>query len=189
MKKGILPSPPAELDIVRDEQVPKLSERASGKISYQIGHTPDMQETFIALTGNEGGGYFSGEWVPLSKVMDKLAELSAQEPFPAVALKTVFAGKSANNASFLAAALVAEGVLAKDEEKAFKLKLKPGFQNWAKNLKTITKFIRKAGAKAEAEAAAEFERAQQDKKSQRGAKVKGQDAQQGGEHEDHPQPE
>ncbi len=169
MKRGILPTPPKELVVVRSVQVPKLSQRADGLIGYQLAYVPDQSEAFFALTSNAGGGYFSKEWVPVSRIVDKLAELSAEEAFPAIALKSVFVGKSVNNASFLAAALVAEGVLKSDPEKAFRLMVAPEAKDWRDLIFTLSgetvRFDSPEADKPEPEP----------KKNKRGAKVKGVD--------------
>lgn len=59
--------------------VPKLSARAEGLISYKIGFVPDQSEVNFSLTGNEGGGYFSREWIPLTRVVAVLADLAGAQ--------------------------------------------------------------------------------------------------------------
>jgi hypothetical protein len=63
------------------------------------------------LCGNDGGGYFSKEWIPVSRIQVKLNELRTSGIFAATALKTLFMGRSSNNASFLAALLKTEGLI------------------------------------------------------------------------------
>lgn len=136
MKRATLPASPAdELLIVRDALVPKLSARSAGsKIGYKLGCTLDKSEAYFKLTANQSAGYFSIEWVPLSKIAAKLSQLANAGSFPAIALKSVFVGRSVNNASFLAAALVAEGVLKPEADKAFKLQIACDPATWREGL-------------------------------------------------------
>lgn len=169
MKRTPLPSPPSQLVIVRTQQVAKLSKRADGKISYQLGYCPDKSEAWFTLSGNEGGGYFSHEWVPLSRIIDMLTELAKTGPFPAIALKPVFVGKSVNNPSFLAASLVAEGILTADPEKTFRLHVSGNPDQWRDELYAMTgelvNFLPDADVSTEPKV----------RKNHRGAKIKGGD--------------
>lgn len=169
MKRSIIPAPPPQLVIVRTQQVAKLSKRADGKISYQLGYAPDKTEAWFALTGNEGGGYFSHEWVPLSRIIDTLTELAKAGAFPAIALKPVFVGKSVNNPSFLAAALVAESILTADPEKSFRLHVTGNPDQWRDEVFAMTgeivNFLPDADASPEPKV----------KKNNRGARIKGGD--------------
>lgn len=179
MKRAVLPTPPAdELLIVRDALVPKLSARSAGsKIGYKLGCTLDKSEVYLSLTVNQGGGYFSHEWVPLSRIIDKLKSLVGDGPFPAITLKSVMVGKSVNNASFLAAALVAEGVLKPEADKAFKLQIACDPVAWRDGLFDLPGEVEslrqpaieeaKGGQNAESSSEPDSQ-----KKSKRGARVK-----------------
>lgn len=89
----------------------KTGQRASGEITYRV--LCDTQKTQLALTitGNEGGGYWSREVIPLEGIELCLADFSDGKPLPAKALRDTFVGKSVNNSGFLAAILRAEGLL------------------------------------------------------------------------------
>lgn len=107
----------ANLDTLKIVQCPKLSAAAEGQITYHILRHPTDKSLYIAIMGNEGGGYFSQEAVPLDKIEQCLQELQATgKPFPAIRLKSVFVGKSANNPSFMAAALRHEQLLVASTE-------------------------------------------------------------------------
>ncbi|WP_410499522.1 hypothetical protein [Chitinibacter sp. S2-10] len=67
MKRSPAPYIPPELCIVKTSSAPKLSSRATGRLSYQIGYLPDRSEIYLQLTANEGGGYFSNEWLATLK--------------------------------------------------------------------------------------------------------------------------
>ena len=100
------------LRLILTAQCPKLSPTAEGLLSYNIWQETDSDVLYIALAANEGGGYFSHELIPVLHLMDCLATLQAsKQAFPAVRLRTAFEGKSANNASFLAAVLRHQEVL------------------------------------------------------------------------------
>ena len=91
----------------------KLGKRAEGCISYQLLADADRQHLFIAITGNENGGYFSRERVPFQKVRECLNSYP-KKSFPSKALRDAFFGRSSNNPGFLAAVLSAEGLIAAD---------------------------------------------------------------------------
>jgi hypothetical protein len=91
----------------------KLGKRAEGCISYQVLADIDRLNLFIALTGNENGGYFSRERVPFQRIEETLASLP-KKSFPSKTLRDVFVGRSSNNPGFLAAILSAEGLIAAD---------------------------------------------------------------------------
>ena len=94
---------------------PKLGARSSGTLGYEIATSTD-DSVFLRLCSNDSGGYFSAEWLALSPLQTLLEKQGAQT-FPARTLQTLFTGRSANNASFLAAVLIAEGLLTRSEEK------------------------------------------------------------------------
>lgn len=121
----------AHLDILKIAQCPKLSATAEGQITYHILRDPTTKALYIAITGNEGGGYFSQEAVPLDKIENCLQELQATgKPFPAIRLKSVFVGKSANNPSFMAAALRDEKILSPSPESPKLFFPADGLEKW-----------------------------------------------------------
>ena len=89
----------------------KLGKRAEGSIHYQIVTDINRVDLFISITGNDSGGYFSRELVPLPKIEACLAKCKPGEAFPSKALKENFVGLSSNNSGFLAAILRSEGLL------------------------------------------------------------------------------
>lgn len=103
--------------LVLEKTCPKISERASGLLSYRICMTEDASGVFLTIVHNETAGYFSREYVPLSKVETVIADaMSTATSFPASRLKAAFEGKSINNASFLAAILRNEGLITASPE-------------------------------------------------------------------------
>jgi hypothetical protein len=119
-----LTEPPAPADATTQEAIkqsfwllkegtaPKLGARAEGGISYHVLADNDRQNLFVAITGNQSGGYFSREQVPFDKIEACLDTSPSAKPFPSKTFKEAFTGRSSNNAGFLVAVLRSEGLLA-----------------------------------------------------------------------------
>lgn len=88
----------------------KLSPRSEGLIFYAIGRHEISGELFLRITGNQGGGLHSKEWIELSAVDEILRSLPADKPFKSSVMKKLFKSGSANNAGFLCAILRSEGL-------------------------------------------------------------------------------
>ena len=88
----------------------KLSPRSEGLIFYAIGRHEVSGELFLKITGNQGGGLHSKEWIELSAVDEILQSLPADKPFKSSVMKKLFKSGSANNAGFLCAILRSEGL-------------------------------------------------------------------------------
>jgi len=102
---------PEAIVMLREATVSKLSPRAKGCLTYRVGRG-DSGMAYIAVSANEGGGYFSREWVSLASVRACLADfLDGAECFPTSLLQAVYANRSVNNACFLVAILRHEGLL------------------------------------------------------------------------------
>lgn len=97
--------------IVKASECLNLS--AKYKIKYHIG-IDDQDNTIIRVYENEGGGYFSSEWVKLQTILDKLD--SAKKPLTSFSLHGIFEGKSANTPGFVFAVIYAEGLVERDIE-------------------------------------------------------------------------
>jgi hypothetical protein len=118
------PSEAPTTRVLRSGEAPKLSARSSGPVGYEVGEDIETGDIKLRLTRNEGGT-FSKEWVPLARIAEAVAEPDkAGRSFHATRLKGTFAGRSTNNAPFLAAALVAEDVLLKSDEDGRKVMLR-----------------------------------------------------------------
>lgn len=90
----------------------KLGQHSAGILNYHVLADNDRRGLLIAVTRNEGGGYFSRERVPFRAIVTCLEKYKAGVPFVSKVLKDVFISKSANNAGFLCAVLHALGLLA-----------------------------------------------------------------------------
>jgi len=121
---------PRPYRLLRDDIAPKLSGRSGAAVAFLLlADLPDTPapDLFVAVTANVGGGgLWSKEAVPLAAVATAIDTwLSAQpasdsgatpadapRPFPTRALAAAYAGRSNNNAPFLAACLRHLGLLA-----------------------------------------------------------------------------
>lgn len=102
----------ANQTLVKTLNCNKLSERSKGQLHYQLWQDNDDQSFGIALSGNDSSGGFSAELIKVEQIIATLEQLyQTAKPFHAIALKGLFIGKSVNNASFLGAILVDQGVI------------------------------------------------------------------------------
>lgn len=109
----------------------KLSDRAKGQLKYQLWQDNDDQSFGIALSENESSGGFSTELIKVDQIVSSLQKLyQTAKPFHAVALKELFVGKSVNNASFLGAALVDQGVIRLHPQTARLLEVNDEYEIW-----------------------------------------------------------
>ena len=109
----------------------KLSDRAKGQLKYQLWQDNDDQSFGIALSENESSGGFSTELIKVEQIILTLQKLyQSGKPFHAVALKELFVGKSVNNASFLGAALVDQGVIRLHPQTARLLEVNDEYELW-----------------------------------------------------------
>lgn len=121
---------PTEWVVVKESQAAKLSGRAQGLLTYRVGYAPDQSEVFVAIVANAGGGYFSKELVPASRIAAKLDELHGGDPFNANVFKPIFVGRSSCNAAFMAAALLDLGLIAKAKEPESRLVVSGDVDAW-----------------------------------------------------------
>jgi len=88
-----------------------LGQHSAGILNYHVVADNDCRGLLIAVTKNEGGGYFSRERVPFHVIITCLEKYKPGAPFVSNVLKDVFVSKSANNAVFLCEVLHALGLL------------------------------------------------------------------------------
>jgi len=105
-----VPGGPAPIHTLLNHTAEKLSARSEGLIFYAIGRHEESGELFLKITGNQGGGLHSKEWIALSAIDDVLLSLPADKPFKSSVMKRLFKGGSANNAGFLSAILRSDGL-------------------------------------------------------------------------------
>ena len=95
---------------LKEAEAPKLG-RNGGSIRYLILTDTDRQQLYVSIVANDSGGYFSNEIAAFEHIEACLpADLT--QPFAAKALIPAFVSRSANQPSFCAALLRAEGLTA-----------------------------------------------------------------------------
>lgn len=85
---------------------------SSGKstLGYQVG-VDEAGEIHLRVSSNDGGGFFSKEWVSHTAIQAALAEWPDDQGVTSMTFRKLFRGKSANTPGFLIAVLCAEGII------------------------------------------------------------------------------
>lgn len=96
--------------IIDQAKANKLSPKTLDCIFFQVALNLDDDKVYLKMTGNEGGGLHSKEWLALHKIIDILSNQQSEKHFKSSVLRPVFVGKSSNNAAFLAAVLRSETI-------------------------------------------------------------------------------
>lgn len=91
-------------NIVLSGKGKKLSPKTTNHVFFDVAEHDEEGELYIRLSGNEGGGLHSKEWINLSKLFAILDE-QVDKPFKSAALKAAFRGLSSNNNAFICASL------------------------------------------------------------------------------------
>ncbi|MDS1924693.1 hypothetical protein [Vibrio parahaemolyticus] len=105
-------------NIVREGKAKKLSPKTENHVFYEIAIHDGDNELYIRMSGNEGGGLHSKEWIPLKDITAVL-DVQGDKPFKSSVLKCVFSGQSANNAGFMAACCRGLGLIIQSEKSVF----------------------------------------------------------------------
>ena len=105
-------APENAFTVLKKGSCPSLSD--TGVLSYEVG-TDEAGETYVRVTSNNAGGFFSKEWVAWSKIY---GVCNGQESITSILLRGLFRGKSVNTAGFLLAALLCEGLLSRKKDKS-----------------------------------------------------------------------
>lgn len=90
--------------------------RNGGSISYLILTDANRQQLYVSIIANDSGGYFSTEIARFDGI-EACMPADHTQPFPAKVLIPAFVSRSANQPSFCAALLRAEGLTAAAEGK------------------------------------------------------------------------
>ena len=85
--------------------------RNGGSIGYLILTDSDRQQLYVSIIANDSGGYFSNE-IACFDGIEACMPADHTHPFPAKALIPAFISRNANQPSFCAALLRAEGLTA-----------------------------------------------------------------------------
>ena len=101
--------------IIKIAECGKLTAPDAISLTYNIG-VADSSNIHFRVTDNKTGGLFSPEWIALDVILDTVKTAADVKPFSALIFDRLFTYRSANNAGFLVAALLAEGVLQRHKE-------------------------------------------------------------------------
>ena len=107
----------SEIEHVTTKKTKTLSGKST--LTYHIGKDEDAN-LYVRLWVNSSNGYFSSEWLAMTKIVEILKQ-QGEESFTGYVFKDLFNGKSVNSHGFIAACLVAEGILTFAEGKKRKL--------------------------------------------------------------------
>ena len=91
-------------NIVLSGKGKKLSPKTDNHVFFDLAKHDEDGELYLRLSGNEGGGLHSKEWVLLQPII-KILQEQGEKPFKSTVLKSVFTSSSANNSGFLAGIL------------------------------------------------------------------------------------
>ena len=94
--------------ILKKASCPTLTGKS--KLTYHIGCSAESQ-IYFRIHANDGGGFFSREWVAWQGIRHHLQKVPKSTPITSIALHRLFKGKSVNTPSFLLAVLKHEGLV------------------------------------------------------------------------------
>ncbi|EJA7356461.1 TPA: hypothetical protein ACVU5S_003833 [Vibrio parahaemolyticus] len=114
-------------NIVREGKAKKLSPKTENHVFYEIALHDEENELYIRMTGNQGSGLHSKEWIPLKDITAVL-DVQGDKPFKSSVMKCVFSGQSANNAGFMAACCRGLGLIIQSEKSVFLHVLAPDYE-------------------------------------------------------------
>jgi hypothetical protein len=100
--------PLESIRILKKANCPTLSGKS--KLTYHIGCTTDS-EVYLRIHANDGGGFFSQEWVAWKDIQQVLSKAPKDQPITSIVLHRLFKGKSVNTPAFLLAVLKHEKLI------------------------------------------------------------------------------
>lgn len=117
--------------LIREARAPKLSLRSNGSLTYQVLTDEARSGVWLRIAVNHEGGCFSDEAVPLAAILDCVRELRPDAALQALSFKSAFIGRSTCNGGFLAAVLLAEGLLGRDPTRPQRLVDTGRWSDWS----------------------------------------------------------
>lgn len=87
----------------------KLNPKTNNHVFFEVAIKADDKTLHIRMSGNEGGGLHSKEWLALTLICE-LIEKHQGQSFKSTIFNPLFKGSSANNAGFLGAVLRCEKI-------------------------------------------------------------------------------
>ena len=103
----------APVRILKICSCPSLS--GDSTLIYQVGCKDKAIQ--LRVYANNGGGFFTNDWVPLTAIQQALDKNPGQRNITSIVLFPLFKGKSANTPAFLFAALKHAGLVQPSTEK------------------------------------------------------------------------
>ncbi|KOY32046.1 hypothetical protein [Vibrio parahaemolyticus] len=113
--------------IVREGKAKKLSPKTDNHVFYEIAIHDEENELYIRMSGNEGGGLHSKEWIPLKDITAVL-DVQGDKPFKSSVMRCVFSGQSAINAGFTCGVCRGLGLIIQSEKSVFLHVLAPDYE-------------------------------------------------------------
>ncbi|HCG5516800.1 hypothetical protein NB595_15980 [Vibrio alginolyticus] len=113
--------------IVREGKARKLSPKTENHLFYEIAIHQGEKELYIRISGNQGGGLYCRNWIPLKDIIAVL-DVQGDKPFKSSVLKCVFSGQSANNAGFMCGVCRGLGLIIQSEKSVFLHVLAPDYE-------------------------------------------------------------
>lgn len=104
---------------------------------YELAVHDELNAMYLRLSGNEGGGLHSKEWIDLEDIFAVLGT-QTDKPFKSTVLKSVFKGSSANNVGFLAACLRDMAITIPAEKSVFLHVLAAEYEQRCEKLRSLT---------------------------------------------------
>ena len=103
------------IQVLKEATCPTSSGKST--LGYQIG-ADDTGAIHLRVSSNDGGGFFSNEWVALADIQAALKAWPEDQGITSMTFRKIFRGKSSNTPGFLIAVLVAAGLLEPMEGKS-----------------------------------------------------------------------
>ena len=114
---------------LKSSKTTKIGLRTTGFIHYKVLADQD-QQLYLHITGNDDDGYYSKEVIPFEAIEQVIKGLKPNSALSSGVFKSVFVGQSNNNATFLAAILRNEKLLAPMADAVRKHSVQPGWDTW-----------------------------------------------------------
>jgi hypothetical protein len=96
----------SDIRVLRKANCPTLSGKST--LTYHVGSNAEDQ-LYLRVDSNNGGGFFSREWIALDAIADMLGK--SPDHITSVTLSRLFERKSVNTPGFLLAVLKKEGLV------------------------------------------------------------------------------
>ena len=103
---------PPPIQTIKNGKCPSISGKSA--LTYQIGRNHE-NALFIRIIGNTGGGYFGKDWAAVEDIIIQLEQ--CPECITSMTIAGLFHRRSANNAGFALAVILAEGLIKPSEKK------------------------------------------------------------------------